>query len=112
MKDAISAIELQRLLDEGARIKVYDVRKIHDRVDVEYPVPTAQWRDPEKVSQWRRDIGDADEVIVFCVHGHQVSQSTRDVLRERGIRAHILEGGIEAWLDYARSRKPTRSGTP
>jgi Fe-Mn family superoxide dismutase len=110
MNDAVSPAELQQLLDQGAKMRVYDVRKIKDRIDVEYPIPTAQWRDPEKVSQWHRDVGDVDEVIVFCVHGHHVSQSTRGELRAHGIRARILEGGITAWVDYARSRQPARSG--
>ena len=105
MNDAVSAIELQRLLDQGARIKIYDVRKIHDRVEVEYPVPTAQWRDPEKVSQWCSEVSADEEIVVFCVHGHHVSQSTRDALRERGIRARILSGGIEAWNRFCRGER-------
>lgn len=100
MADSISPADLQHLLDEGANIKVLDVRLRQDRVDVDSPILTADWRDPEKVAEWCDEFGDADEVIVFCVHGHHVSQSTRDALRARGVQCRIIDGGIEAWRDY------------
>ena len=39
----------------------------------------------------------AGPVVVYCVHGHEVSQEAARTLRERGIDARYLEGGIEAW---------------
>ena len=108
MNDSISPADLDRLLDGGANMRVFDVRLEKDRTDVEYPIPGAEWRDPDRVADWSRDIQAGDDVVVFCVHGHQVSQSTRDALRERGIiGARIVAGGIAAWCDYAkRGRQP------
>ncbi|MFB3088700.1 MAG: rhodanese-like domain-containing protein [Acidiferrobacterales bacterium] len=107
MKDSILPADLDRLLDGGANVRVFDVRREIDRMDVEYPIPSAEWRDPEQVAEWSRDIGDIDEVIVYCVHGHHVSQSTRDALCERGIKARIVEGGIEAWCDFGKGKSRT-----
>lgn len=100
MNDSISPADLERLLDAGAAIKVFDVRKPHDRVAVEHPVPGAEWRDPHNVGEWSREIAGAGEVVVFCVHGHHVSQSVRDALIAKGVRARIVEGGVEAWCEY------------
>ena len=97
MKDAVSPAELEGLLNQGADIKVLDVRRREHRVHVAHPIPGAEWRDPEQIAGWSTTLGDSDEIIVFCVHGHNVSQSARDFLRGRGLQARIVEGGIEAW---------------
>src|SRR5688572_8634692 len=39
----------------------------------------------------------ARPVVAYCVHGHEVSQEAAARLRERGLDARYLEGGIEAW---------------
>jgi Fe-Mn family superoxide dismutase len=36
-------------------------------------------------------------VVVYCVHGHEVSRSTAMQLRAAGLRARFLRGGIEGW---------------
>jgi rhodanese-related sulfurtransferase len=97
MKDAISPAELKHLLDQGADIKVLDVRRREHRVHVEHPIPGAEWRDPEQIAEWSKDLENQGEVIVFCVLGHNVSQDARDYLRKQGLRARIVDGGIEAW---------------
>ncbi len=107
MNDSILPADLDRLLEDGANVRVFDVRLEKDRVDVDYPIPTAEWRNPEQVTEWSRDIGDVDEVIVYCVRGHHVSQSARDALRERGMKARFVEGGIESWCNYAKKKNPT-----
>lgn len=65
----------------------------------------AQWRDPERVEDWARELS-AKEVVVYCVHGHEVSQSTAARLRDAGIAARYLTGGIEAWRSAGRPTQP------
>jgi rhodanese-related sulfurtransferase len=36
-------------------------------------------------------------VVVYCVHGHEVSQEAAAALAAKGMSATYLEGGIEAW---------------
>ena len=100
MKDAVSPAELERLLDGDADIKVLDVRRREDRVEVEHPIPGAEWKDPERIAEWSRDLEPDSEVIVYCVKGLNVCQNARDFLRERGLRACIVEGGIRAWESF------------
>lgn len=105
MKDSISPTDLDRLLTGGANVRVFDVRREEDRVHIACPIPGTEWRNPEQIAEWCRDIGNVDEVVVFCFHGHHVSQSTRDTLRAHGMKARIIEGGIEAWCDYVKSKE-------
>jgi rhodanese-related sulfurtransferase len=100
MKDAVSPAELKELLDESADIKVLDVRRREDRIDVEHPVPGAEWKDPEQIAEWSQSLGQDGEVIVYCVKGLSVCQGARDFLRERGLRSRIVEGGIRAWESF------------
>ena len=109
MKDAILPADLDRLLASEAKVQVFDVRLEKDRVRVKYPIPGAKWRNPEQVVEWGQSVDDVDEVIVYCVHGHHVSQSTRNALRQQGIKARIIEGGIEAWCNYAEDKTRNNS---
>lgn len=57
----------------------------------------ATWQDPEKVEAWAASLPPSQPVVVYCVYGHEVGQSTTAILRSRGIDAKYLSGGIDAW---------------
>jgi rhodanese-related sulfurtransferase len=48
-------------------------------------------------------------VIVYCVHGHEVSQNAAATLRTAGMDARYLEGGIDGWTGR---HLPTRRKLP
>lgn len=52
-------------------------------------------RDPAAVASWAKELPRASSVVVYCVHGHEVSQGTAKSLRELGMAARYLEGGLE-----------------
>ena len=60
-------------------------------------LPGAVWRDSEEVAVWSADLTQGAMVILYCVHGHAVSQGVAAQLREAGFDARYLEGGIEGW---------------
>lgn len=60
-------------------------------------LPTARWRDHMQATDWARDLLGGRELLVYCVHGHNVSQLAVASLREAGYQARSLKGGIEAW---------------
>lgn len=71
-------------------------------------------RDPEAVAAWAAELPRAESVVVYCVHGHEVSQGIARALAERGIAAQYLEGGIEeGWKARggALDRKPSGAAT-
>lgn len=53
--------------------------------------------DPAAVADWAASLPAAQLIVVYCVHGHEVSQNAARALRERGLPAQFLEGGLEAW---------------
>lgn len=53
--------------------------------------------DPAMVADWAATLPAAQHIVVYCVHGHEVSQNAAKALRERGLQAQFLEGGLEAW---------------
>lgn len=53
--------------------------------------------DPATVAEWAATLPAAQLIVVYCVHGHEVSQNAARALRERGLPAQFLEGGLEAW---------------
>lgn len=54
-------------------------------------------RDPDDVQQWGPRLPPAATVVVYCVHGHAVSQTVAQHLRDAGLAAQFLEGGLDAW---------------
>ena len=69
-------------------------------------IPGARWRDPAAVSTWAAELSADRELVVYCVHGHEVSRSTALRLRAAGLKARYLRGGIDGWLAAGR---PTES---
>ncbi len=77
---------------------VIDVRRAEAFEKAPDIIPTATWHDHRTAADWGAEItGGPGPVIVYCVHGHQVSQSAVSLLRAGGIDARVLEGGIEAY---------------
>jgi len=69
-------------------------------------------RDPDDVYAWANELPRAESVVVYCVHGHEVSQGIARTLAERGIAARYLEGGIEeGWKAQGGPLDPKQSGS-
>jgi rhodanese-related sulfurtransferase len=89
---SITPAALRQSLQSERPPLVIDVRR-HDRfVDSTYLVRGALRRDPGQLDIWRETLPEAASVIVYCVHGHEVSQNAA-----KALGARYLEGGIEAW---------------
>ena len=57
----------------------------------------AIWRDPFSVGDWAKFMPRHRRVVVYCVHGHEISKNAAEALRGAGVDAQYLDGGIEAW---------------
>jgi rhodanese-related sulfurtransferase len=100
MDASITPAALQQTLRSSNPPLVVDVRKRAAFLDAPDMIRGALRRDPEK-------LGDlpGDNVVVYCVHGHEVSQGAA-----RALGARYLEGGIEHW-DGERMAKPAGAPT-
>ena len=56
-------------------------------------------RSPGDVERWARDLIAGRPVVAYCVHGHEVSQGVAASLRQAGLDAAYLEGGIAGWKE-------------
>ncbi len=95
---------------EVAGHQVLDVRRAAAYTQAHTQLPGATWRDPALVAQWATELAPGSKVLVYCVHGHEVSRSTALHLRAMGLDARFLRGGIEAWA--AAGRPVAAKGEP
>jgi rhodanese-related sulfurtransferase len=89
---AISAASLRQSLASARPPLVIDVRKGPTFLGAPDLIRGALRRDPLRVADWARTLPGDAEVVVYCVHGHEVSQGAA-----KALGARYLEGGIEAW---------------
>lgn len=94
---SISAADLQAALDGAAPPLLFDVRRRARLDESDVMLPAAQWRDPERTAGWIAGTPRSRPIVVYCVHGHEVSQGAAAALRAAGAEALYLEGGIEGW---------------
>src|SRR4029434_2915478 len=66
------------------------------------------------VSSWAGTLPSSASAVVYCVHGHEVSQGAARALQDLGFAASYLEGGLEeGWkaVGGALDRKPAEAST-
>jgi rhodanese-related sulfurtransferase len=91
---------------------VIDVRRPPAFRAADRMIEGALRREPETVGRWAGELPPAASVVVYCVHGHEVSQGAAQALNERGIRARYLAGGVEAWIGAGGSTQAKPAGGP
>ena len=89
--------ELRRSIRSGTPPLVIDVRKRERFREAHDLIRGALRRDPLRITDWSKSLPAAAHVVVYCVHGHEVSQGAANALAGMGIDARFLEGGIERW---------------
>jgi len=94
MDASISAASLRQSIQGSEPPLVIDVRRTERFKDSPYLVKGALRRDPEKVLEWKDSLPRSASVVVYCVHGHEVSQNVA-----KALGARYLEGGIEHWRE-------------
>ncbi len=99
MDARIDAAELRQIIDSESPPLLVDVRRqpaFRESADL---IRGALRRDPARTAQWAKSLPAAACVVVYCVHGREVSQGAARELRTCGLDARYLEGGIERWRE-------------
>jgi rhodanese-related sulfurtransferase len=91
---SISPVELTALLGRAGQPLLLDVRRPPRFTESPWLLPGAFHCAPADVASFARSQPPGD-VIVYCVHGHEVSQAAAGELRAAGWNARFLEGGID-----------------
>lgn len=94
--------ELGASQDEIGDALVLDVRRAGVFEQASTMIPGARWCDPSAVATWSAELPADRDVIVYCVHGHEVSRATAMRLRAAGFNARYLRGGIDGWQSTQR----------
>ncbi len=95
MDAAIKSSKLQSDLAGNQSPLVIDVRKTPAFQSASEMIAGALRRDPARVDAWLKELPQAGTVVVYCVHGHEVSQGVAQKLRDAGLTASYLVDGIE-----------------
>jgi len=92
--DAIQPAALRQAIGSDQPPLVIDVRRNERFREASDVIHGALRRDPERVEEWARTLPSSAAVVVYCVHGREVSQGVA-----KALGAKYLEGGIEAWRE-------------
>src|SRR5262245_9668771 len=99
--NTITVAELALWRRAGFPFKLRDVRRAQARAADGTDIEGGTWLDPALWLDWKdrvRDIAPAGApVVVYCAHGHEISQGLTAALRAMDIDARHLDGGISAW---------------
>jgi rhodanese-related sulfurtransferase len=106
MSKSITATELGKLLQEKSDLMIVDVRRKSDYEADKEVIPGAVWRDPEQVEEWRKDLPEQKDIVIYCVRGGSVSQSVSKRLSDAKINVKIIEGGMAAWKEAHGETEP------
>ena len=81
-----------------------DVRRAPKRRAEGDEIAGGRWLDPALWLDWKDEFAAAPQpVVVYCAHGHEISQGLTAALRAMGADARHLDGGIEAWRRSGRA---------
>ena len=94
---SISVSTLRSLIGTPRAPLVVDVRKPPAFDADPVMIAAALRRPPDAVGAWAGALPAGRDVVVYCVHGHEVSQGAARALAAHGVTARYLEGGIEDW---------------
>jgi rhodanese-related sulfurtransferase len=103
---AITPLELERRLAAFPPPALVDVRRAEAFDDDPQVIPGALRRLPEKVDAWARALEPWRSIVVYCASGHEVSRDAAAALRERGLDARYLTGGLDEWRAAGHPTRP------
>jgi rhodanese-related sulfurtransferase len=105
MDASITPEQLRQSLRSSTPPLVIDVRRKPRFLESAYLIKGALRRDPETISKENVPVG--ADIVVYCVHGHEVSQNAA-----KALGARYLEGGIEHWREEGGDTMTKPAGAP
>jgi thiosulfate sulfurtransferase len=99
MTSASTSSDLAKVAGTARVPPLIDVRREEAFNIADDMIAGAIRRSPDAIDHWHGDLPERRPVVVYCVHGEQVSQGVALSLRNKGIGASYLSGGIAAWVE-------------
>lgn len=72
----------------------------------------AEWKDPALWLDWKDAVPNDLPVVLYCAHGHEISQGLTAALSAMGLDACHVEGGMTAWQEQGLPVQPLQAATP
>ena len=110
--NAITVPELALWQRGGFAFNLLDVRRAAKRASDADEIAGGQWRDPAAWLDWKDEVPKDRPAVVYCAHGHEISQGLTAALRALGVDARHLEGGIDAWRCAQQATQPLTRSEP
>jgi Fe-Mn family superoxide dismutase len=107
---AIDAPTARAMLDSDPDLLVVDARLADDAEKVPVRLRGARRAPPEKVGEIAASLPRDKKVLVYCAWGFEIGGDCAARLRERGIDAVTLAGGIGAWRANGLPTEPLIEG--
>jgi thiosulfate sulfurtransferase len=98
----ITSCELMEWQTAGRTFTLLDVRREAARATDAAAIPDAHWLDPESVFTWKDSVPRDRPVVLYCAHGHEISQGIAATLEAMGLDARYLIDGLSGWRDAGR----------
>lgn len=93
----ITVPELALWQRSGFAFQLLDVRRAEARTEDGSHIADDAWLDPAAWLDWKDGVRQDCPVVLYCAHGHEISQGLTAALRAMGADARHLVGGISAW---------------
>lgn len=110
MDASVTSTALAAALQSDSPPLVIDVRRPPAFGESREMIDGALRRDPGQIAGWASTLPAGADIVVYCVHGHAVSQEAAAALTSTGRRARFLGGGIGHWKEDGLALRAKASG--
>jgi rhodanese-related sulfurtransferase len=107
MDACITPAALRQSLQSSRPPLVIDVRRNERFLESPLMIRGALRGDPAQIDLLKKRLPRSAQVVVYCVHGHEVSQNAA-----KALGARYLEGGIEGWREAGGELLAKPAGAP
>ena len=106
----IDASTARRLIDGDPNIVVVDARLTDDALNVPFRVPRARRAPPDRLDNFVATLKPGTKALVYCAWGFEIGGNCAAKLRERGIDAVTIAGGLGTWRADGLPTEPFKEG--
>jgi Fe-Mn family superoxide dismutase len=106
----IDAVTAQQMLAADPDMLVIDARLAPDTKMIPFRLRGAQWVPPEKVAETVKALPKGKKALVYCAWGFEIGGNCADALRDSGVEAVAMAGGIGAWRANGFPTEPNNEG--
>ncbi len=108
----VDTVAARRLIESDQDVFVIDARLPDDAASVPVRLPRARRAPPSQVDAVAASLPRGAKAVVYCAWGFEIGGDCAARLRERGVDAVAVAGGIGAWRADGLPTEPFKEGEP